>query len=87
MKRFITVAITLSLIISLNSCWTDSDGARKVLERSGCKEVKTGGYNYFNGSEDDMYKTKFTAIAPNGEIVSGCVTKGLFKGSTIRLND
>lgn len=84
MKRFLIVVMLSALVFS--SC-TDEEGAEKVLKRSGYTSVDAGGYDFFNGSKDDVYVTKFKATAPNGERVSGVVTKGWFKGSTIRLND
>lgn len=68
------------------SC-TDRSGARKQLERNNYKPLDVGGYSLFGGSQDDVFKTKFIAIAPNGDTVRGVVTKGWFKGSTIRLDD
>jgi hypothetical protein len=46
-----------------------------------------GGYDWFGGGKDDVYRTNFKAIAPNGDTVTGCVTSGWFKGNTIRLDD
>jgi hypothetical protein len=74
-------------IIIFASC-TDKSGTTKCLKQNNFKPIKVGGYGWFNGSEEDFYKTNFTAVAPNGDTISGCVTKGSwFKGSTIRLND
>lgn len=88
-----TKAILIGLLLilamiafALTSC-TDEQGARKVLERNNYKPLKVGGYAPFGGGEEDIYKTSFVAIAPNGDTVTGCVTKGAFKGSTIRLDD
>lgn len=82
----IIIALTISLIIVPNSC-TDKEGARKTLERNGYKPIEVGGYEFFVGTKSDVYVTKFKAIAPNGETVTGQVTRGLWKGNTIRLND
>ena len=82
--------ILLSLIIALSfliSACTDEEGAIKVLRQNNYKPLSIDGYGWFNGGKEDLYRTKFTAIAPNGDTVKGCVTKGIFKGSTIRLND
>lgn len=77
---------SLLLAAWLTSC-TDKTGATKTLERSGYKPLNVGGYGWFVGGKEDWYVTKFKAIAPNGEVVTGCVTRGLFKGNTIRLDD
>lgn len=77
--------ITIFSCLVLSSC-TDEPGAKKALERSGFKPISVGGYG-LGGSKDDIYVTKFKAIAPNGDTVTGVVTKGTFKGNTIRLDD
>ena len=90
MKAKLGIAI-LAIVISLSIAFmphTDVESAKKTLIHNGYKPIEVGGYDFWNGSKDDFYKTKFTAIAPNGDVVSGCVTKGYRgKGSTIRLND
>jgi hypothetical protein len=64
----------------------DADGATRVLQASGYKDVKITGYKWFNGNRD-YYNTGFEATAPNGTKASGNVSKGIFfKGSTIRLD-
>jgi hypothetical protein len=89
MKNKTLTIIALIIVVScftLSSC-TDRRSARKALERSGYKPINVGGYCWFGGSGRDTFITRFKAVAPNGETVTGCVTKGLFKGSTIRVND
>jgi hypothetical protein len=87
-KTFITllVLLILLLVLAFSSC-TDNSGATKALERNNYKPIAVGGYGFFAGSESDVYKTNFKAVAPNGDTVTGCVTKGWIKGSTIRLDD
>lgn len=80
------ILLSLLVVVSLTSC-TDKEGATKTLERAGYKPIKVGGYSYFGGGKDDVYKTEFTAIAINGDTVTGVVTSGWFKGNTIRLDD
>ena len=78
MKAKLGIAI-LAIVISLSIAFmphTDVESAKKTLIHNGYKPIEVGGYDFWNGSKDDFYKTKFTAIAPNGDVVSGCVTKG-----------
>ena len=82
MKKLIYLFV---FILALSAC-TDEQGARKTLERNGYKVVEVGGYDLFSDCKDP-YQTKFKAIAPNGEAVTGTVTKGILKGSVIRLDD
>jgi len=80
------IALYAMLVVVLSSC-TDESGAKKALERNGYKPIKVGGYGWFAGSKDDVYITKFKAVAPNGDTVTGCVTSGWFKGNTVRTDD
>lgn len=76
--------LALLLILLATGC-TDPDGAVKVLLDNGFTNIKTGGYGWLScSSKDDVYKTEFTAISPNGSQVKGAVCKGFWKGSTIR---
>lgn len=83
MKKLLLI---LFLGTVMSAC-TDNAGTIKTLERSGYKPLNVGGYSFFGGSEGDLYKTKFRAIAPNGDTVTGTVTKGIMKGNTIRTDD
>ena len=81
MKQFLLIAC-----LALSAC-TDSENTKKTLERAGYKPLEVGGYAWLAGSKGDVYVTKFKAVAVNGDTVTGVVTKGWFKGSTIRLDD
>ena len=78
-------AILLSAFVFIGC--TDESGARKVLEKNGYKVVEVGGYAFFAASKDDVYATKFKAISVSGDTVTGVVTRGLLKGSTIRFDE
>jgi hypothetical protein len=82
----LSLLILAIIVFTLTSC-TDEVGAKKTLDRNNYKPIAVGGYGFFAGSDGDIYKTNFKAVAPNGDTVTGCVTKGVFKGSTIRLDD
>lgn len=85
-NRITLACASLLLAVVLSSC-TDESGAKKALERNGYKPIEVGGYGWFAGSKDDVYVTKFKAVAPNGDTVTGCVTSGWFKGNTVRTDD
>lgn len=83
MKK-IAFAALLSITLLVSAC-TDAPTTKKVLEQNGYTQVETKGYSFFDCSKDDFYKTKFTALSPNGTPVSGTVCRGFFfKSSTIR---
>lgn len=80
MKKTLTILIGLFLI----SC-TKPKEAKKALLDSGYTNIKIHGYDPFACGEEDFYSTKFSADAPSGRRVKGCVCQGIFKGKTIRL--
>ena len=75
--------VLLGLMVS--AC-TSPDSAKRVLEAQGYTNIKTGGYAFFACSEDDTFATKFTATSVSGQVVTGAVCSGLFKGNTVRVN-
>lgn len=79
--------IALILVGLCVSGCTQPDRAHRVLADQGYTEIKLHGYDWWNCSEEDTYKDKFTAKSPTGKDVSGVVCAGLFfKGSTIRFD-
>ena len=78
---------TMIVVFALSISCTDEDGARKTLARNNYRVIEVGGHGWFSGGKDDVYITKFKAVAPNNDTVTGCVTSGWFKGNTIRLDD
>lgn len=62
----------------------DPDKALSVLKAQGYSDIEIIGYNFLECSEDDIYRTGFTATAPNGSKVQGTVCGGIPKGSTVR---
>lgn len=80
--------IAILMMFSLASC-TDEETSRRVLEDEGYTDIEIGGYAMFACSEDDNYRTSFTAVrvTPSGEhrVVTGAVCCGLWKNCTVRL--
>lgn len=73
-------------LLAIAAC-TDVEGSTRTLKAMNLEPVSVGGYSWFGCSEDDWYKTKFTAKNAQGYPVSGQVCAGMFfKGATIRLN-
>jgi|688.fasta_scaffold2019002_1 hypothetical protein len=90
MKKYILYSIIACIVIiaiALSPYYrVDILGATKTLKSSGYSPLEVGGYDWFSGSKSDFYSTKFKAISPSKDTVTGTVTKGFFKGSTIRLD-
>ncbi len=87
---FVGIVLILTIVIGVfvigpSSC-TDEQGATRVLQQNGYKDVHITGFRPFMKSESDFYSTGFDAISPSGDRVTGAVTGGLLKGKTIRLD-
>jgi hypothetical protein len=77
--------LTTIFCFGLSSC-TDQAGATRTLLNSGYTNIKITGYRFFMKGKDDVYCTGFEADSPNGNRVTGAVTRGWFKGNTVRLD-
>ena len=80
MKKLIAiVGITLVLF----GCSSSKD-AREALQKNGFTDIETHGYSFFGCTNDDTFKTKWTATNTQGVKVSGVACSGWFKGTTLR---
>ena len=91
MKKNKIALLLMAVIIGIYIVFfppVDVETTTKVLKQNGYKPINVGGYAFsYVGENTDLYKTKFKAIAPNGDTVTGVVSRGFFKGNTIRLNN
>jgi hypothetical protein len=83
MNKIIFALVMAGSIFMLSSC-TDEPTARKVLLNAGLHDIQMTGYKAFACSEDDIFHTGFSAVNRDGNVVTGVVCQGVFKGSTIR---
>lgn len=85
LTRFTGLIAGASLLTAgLGGC-SSSANAERALSSAGYRNIQTHGFDLFACSEDDFYRTKFTATNPAGQQVSGVVCSGLiFKGATVR---
>ena len=64
---------------------TRPEDTRRLLESQGYTDVDAGGWAFLDCSEDDWFRTRFTATSPTAQPVTGAVCAGLlFKNATIR---
>jgi hypothetical protein len=84
MQKLINTSLLL-LVLILSSC-TNTKNAKHTLEVNGYTKIKMTGFDMFGCGNDDKFADGFTAKSPNGEVVTGTVCSGFFKGSTIRLD-
>lgn len=63
----------------------DYGDLNQLLERNGYHRITYTGYNLFDCTKDDIYKTGFIALDDKNKEVSGTVCKGIFGGSYIRI--
>jgi len=82
MKKLIMGIICLAL---LAGC-TDATKARTILEAQGYTQVHITGYRPWACSEEDFFKTGFTALTPTAQRITGTVCSGLLKGATVRFD-
>lgn len=85
MKNIIAIA-ALAATLSLAGCGISPDQGAKTLAAMGMTDIKIGGYAWFGCSEDDTFRSNFTAIGQNGQPVSGVLCGGMFKGVTVRFD-
>jgi len=72
-------------VLCPNGC-SQPEQATRVLQQQGYTEIEITGWRPMMAGKDDTYSTGFRAKSPSGAIVTGAVTSGVFKGSTIRLD-
>lgn len=83
----IVLAAAVVLFVSRPAWATLSqERATRVLEQSGYKDPRFGGYTYF-GCGRDVYAIEFNAVSPGGSRGDGYVCCGWFKGCTVRWSD
>ena len=83
----ITTAILLAIgLMALMTGCTQPDKATRILQQSGYKNIVITGWRPWMAGKDDTFSTGFRATAPSGQTVTGAVTGGWLKGSTIRLD-
>ena len=81
-----------SVLVIACICWLGLTGctrpqqATRTLENHGYTEIQITGWRPFMAGEDDTFSTGFRAKSPGGRYVTGTVTSGLLKGSTVRLD-
>ncbi len=81
-KKLVIIALTL---LALTGC-TRSDEATKVLKANGYTDITITGWRPFMAGKDEAFSTGFQAKSPSGTVVTGAVTSGFLKGSTIRFD-
>lgn len=90
MKTFLSLLgvllVVALLVFILPSGCTSESTARRVLDEQGYTQVEITGWRPFMKSKYDFYSTGFKAVSPSGKVVTGAVTSGFFKGSTIRFD-
>jgi hypothetical protein len=79
------IFVIFIVIFSARGC-TDASGATRVLTQQGYTNIEITGHRWWGASQGDTYVTGFKAISPNGHPVTGYVTSGWLKGSTIRFD-
>lgn len=77
-------AVVIACLL-LAAC-TDPETAKRAAENVGLTNVQAGGYSLFGCSDNDTFRTKFSATNAQGRAVSGVVCSGWLKSATVRFN-
>lgn len=65
-------------------CAADKVTATRALEAMGLREVRLGGYPWFECAKNDVFNSAFEARSATGGEVRGAVCCGVLKGCTVR---
>jgi hypothetical protein len=83
-KLFIGILFGAALLATVGC--SRPEKAVQILRAHGYTQIQTHGVAWTGGcSKGDHFSTKFTALTPVGQPVSGVVCEGLLKGATIRI--
>lgn len=80
MKRLLVMAMVSTAL----ACCTSAEPSRKALEGAGYSKIELKGWSAFGCSDDDAFRTRFSAVGPTGKPVEGVVCCGWLKNCTIR---
>lgn len=76
----------IAAVLVLGGCGANPTTAERILSGQGMTNIEVGGYTFFGCSEDDWFRSTFTALDANGKRVNGVICGGFFKGYTVRYN-
>jgi hypothetical protein len=88
MKIVLAIILASMVSIVLTGC-SDAPKTISVLSSQGYTDIDVLGFTWRSAvacSEDDQFRTSFTATSPAGKLVSGTVCSGWLKGATIRFD-
>lgn len=85
-STLIVTILVVFLLLGACGLFQQQDRAKRVLEDQGYTDVEITGWRPFMADRNDTFSTGFKAISPSGAKVTGAVTGGFLKGSTIRLD-
>lgn len=82
----ITALIIIAVVIGAFAIIpkTDNEKATRILRDNGYTDISLTGWRPLMASKGEITATGFKATSPTGHRVSGAVTAGFYKGSTIR---
>jgi hypothetical protein len=86
LKIVAAIAVIILLVAALPQGLSQPDQAMRVLSQAGYTQIEITGWRPLMAGKDDTFSTGFRAKSPSGAIVTGAVTSGLLKGSTVRVD-
>ncbi len=60
--------------------------AAEILRKNAFHPIEVGGYGRHACGRDGPFSTRFKAVSPGGQVVTGAVCEGFFSGASIKLD-
>ncbi len=86
LKIIVIIIIAAIAVFVMPSACTRPDDTIRILKQQGYSNIDITGWRPLDKGEDDVFSTGFEAVSPSGQVVTGAVTSGWFKGGTIRFD-
>jgi len=86
LRIIVAVAVIAVLVLVFPHGCIQPDKTRRVLSQQGYTDIEITGWRPFTADKNDTFSTGFKAKSPNGSVVTGAVTSGWLKGSTVRMD-
>lgn len=64
----------------------EEEKVRSILASQNYTNIQVLGYGWGKCGNGDIYATNFSATAPSGKKITGCVCSGFMKGHTVRFD-
>jgi hypothetical protein len=84
-SAFAAAWIGAAVLGAFNDKGLDSEAAN-ALRNNGFSPIEVGGHGWHDCGRDGPFSTRFKAVSPGGQVVTGAVCAGFLSGSSIKLD-